>query len=117
MDESVFIFKGATPVDSCLYALDVGPEHLGFIFADNIFHIPFVSCPEISLVNSSVSFPVSRALGVLCLLVGPVFSAPGMTQLGVYPWVSIPGCCLLSRYMVADHLVDGSFDVLPHVFH
>ena len=80
----------------------------------------FASCPEISLVlvlNPSVSFSVGRTFGVLRLLVGPVFSSPGTTGLSVYPWVCVPGCCLLSRYMVADHLLDGSFDLLPHVIH
>ena len=52
---------------------------------------------------------------MLRLLVGPVFSSRGTTELSVYPWVRVPGCCSLSRYMVADHLVDGSFDLLPHV--
>ena len=103
--------------------LDVGPEHLGFIFyvfADFIFHTPFVSCPEMSLVlvlNPSVSFPVGQVLSVLLLLVGPVVSSRGTTELSVYPWVCMPDCCSLSRYMVADRLVDGSFDLLPHVIH
>ena len=79
-----------------------------------------MSGPEISLVlvfNLVVSFPVSWALGVLCRLVGPVFPFRGTMELSVYPWISVLGCYLFGWYMVSDHLVDGSFDVLPHVVH
>ena len=118
MDESVFIFQSGNTCGFVSSAIDVGPENLGFIF-DYIFHIPFVSCSEISLVlvlNPSVSFP-GRTLSVLPLLVGPVFLYRGTTELSVYPWVSMPGCCSPSWYMVDDRLVDGSFDVLPHDIH
>ena len=79
-----------------------------------------MSGPEISLVlvlNLVVSFPVSWAFDVLCRLVGPVFPFRGTVELSVYPWISVLDCCLFGRYMVSDHLVDGSFDVSPHVVH
>ena len=74
-----------------------------------------MSGPEISLVlvlNLSVSFPVSWALGVLRTL---VFLPRGTTKLSVYLWMSEPGCCLFGQYVVRVHLVDDSCDVLPHV--
>ena len=123
MNESIFIFQRGNTCGFLSSTLDVRPEHFGSVlqvFAHYIFHIPFVSGSKISLVlalNPFVSFSVSRALGVLCLLVGPVFPSCGMTELSVYPWMSVPGCCSFGRYMVSDHLVDGIFDVLPHVVH
>ena len=52
-------------------------------------------------------------------LVGPVFSSHGTTELSVYSCVCVCQAAhgLLSRYMVADHLANGSFDLLLHVIH
>ena len=70
-----------------------------------------MSCPEISLVvvlYPSVSAPSCRPC---------IFLFRCTMGLSVNPWVSMPCYCLLSWYMVGDHLVVGSIDVLPHVIH
>ena len=116
MNESIFIFQSGSICGFLYSTLDVRPEHFGpvlQVFAHCIFHIQFVSGPEISLVrvfNLSVSFSDSWALGVLRTL---VFLPSGTTRLSVYLWMSEPGCCLFGQYVVRVHLVDDSFDVLP----
>ena len=66
-------------------------------------------------MSKNESYPPPTPLG----LVGPVFSSRGTTELSVYPCVCVCQAAhgLLSRYMVADHLANGSFDLLPQVIH